>query len=92
MKILRRLLGFCFIAFAAAVSAVFIEVNPTDTQISGLGLKFLVLPLGAWLIIFLLTGVLLGWLLSLPAVARISWRAQRSERALKRQADESAIK
>lgn len=92
MKIIRRLIGFCFIAVAAAVSAVFIEVNPADTQISGLGLKFLVLPLGAWLIIFLLTGVLLGWLLSLPAVARISWRAQRSERALKRQADESAIK
>ena len=89
MKIIRRLLAVCLVVVAAAVSAVFIEVNPADTQISGLGLKFLVLPLGAWLIIFLLAGVLLGWLLSLPSVARMSWRAQRSERALKKQADES---
>lgn len=92
MKLIQRLLAFCFIAVAAAASAVFIEVNPADTQISGLGLKSLVLPLGAWLIVFLLAGVLLGWLLSLPSVARISWRAQRSERALKKQTDETSKK
>lgn len=92
MKIIMRLLAFIVIAVAAAASAVFIEFNPTDTQISGLGLHFLILPLGAWLILFLLVGVLLGWLLSLSSLARISWRAQRSERALKKQANESAEK
>jgi uncharacterized integral membrane protein len=92
MKILRRLLAFCVIAVAAAASAVFIEFNSAPTQISGLGLKFLTLPLGAWLILFLLVGVLLGWLLSLPSVARVSWRAKRSERALQKQANESDAK
>ncbi len=92
MKIIRRFLAFFLIAVAAGAAAVFIEVNPADTQINGLGLNFLILPLGAWLIVFLLIGVLLGWLLSLPSVARISWRAQRSERALKKRADESASK
>ena len=89
MRIFTRLLAFLFVAAAAAAAAIFIEFNPTDTQINGLGLNFLILPLGAWLILFLLIGVLLGWLLSLPAVARISWRAQRSERALKKQVNES---
>ncbi|MDG0979793.1 MAG: lipopolysaccharide assembly protein LapA domain-containing protein [Halieaceae bacterium] len=90
MKIIRRLFAVSLVAVAAAASAVFVEFNPIETQISGLGLSFLILPLGAWLIIFLLVGVLLGWLLSLPSVARISWRAQRSERALKKQANEKS--
>jgi uncharacterized membrane protein YciS (DUF1049 family) len=92
MKIIRRLLAFCLVAVAAAGAAVFIEFNPTETQVSGLGLGFLVLPLGAWLIIFLLAGVVLGWVLSLPVVARVSWRAQRSARALKKQTNESPAK
>jgi|GEM_PF-4385239 uncharacterized integral membrane protein len=90
MRILARLVALSLVTLAAAASAVFIAFNSAGTQVSGLGLHFLVLPLGAWLIIFLLIGALLGWLLSLPAVARTSWRARRSERALKMQDNESS--
>ena len=89
MKVLARLLAFALLTVAALTAAMFIEVNSAETQLNGLGLHFLILPLGAWLIIFLLIGVLLGWVLSLPAVARLSWRAQRNERALKKHVDES---
>ena len=73
MKLLGRIAGILFAVACAALSVVFVELNPQETELAFGAIRFS-LPLGGWLVLFFVLGSIFTWLITLPLVVRIRWR------------------
>lgn len=82
---LLRFLGWLFAISAVAVLGIWlVQDNSAETRLVLLGFPLGSLPLGIWLALAFLLGVLAAILVTLPAVARVRLRLRRLERDLDR--------
>jgi len=82
---LLRFLGWLFAISAVTVLGIWlVQDNSAETRLVLLGFPLGSLPLGIWLALAFLLGVLAAILVTLPAVARVRLRLRRLERDLDR--------
>lgn len=81
MRVLRFIGWVIAIPLAALAGIWLVQDNDAPTQLVLLGFPIGSLPLGIWLLLAFLAGVLAAILASLPVLLRWRWRARRWQRA-----------